>query len=61
MGSAWLECTNSLVHAVSAPSPLDKQDRFPCMEELLTGVPSAYEEFVSIRNRFKNFAVILYI
>lgn len=25
------------------------------------GVPSAYEEFVSIRNRFKNFAVILYI
>ena len=27
----------------------------------LFGVPSAYEEFVSIRNRFKNFAVILYI
>nr|WP_262366868.1 DUF805 domain-containing protein [Enterococcus faecalis] len=27
----------------------------------LVGVPSAYEEFVSIRNRFKNFAVILYI
>ncbi len=27
----------------------------------LIGVPSAYEEFVSIRNRFKNFAVILYI
>ena len=25
------------------------------------GVPSAYEEFVPIRNRFKNFAVILYI
>nr|AYK27795.1 hypothetical protein BJL72_k00060 [Staphylococcus aureus] len=23
-------------------------------------VPSAYGEFVSIRNRFKNFAVILY-
>lgn len=29
--------------------------------EGLDGVPSAYEEFVSIRNRFKNFAVILYI
>ena len=29
--------------------------------EALLGVPSAYEEFVSIRNRFKNFAVILYI
>ncbi|MGJ0729521.1 relaxase/mobilization nuclease domain-containing protein [Enterococcus faecalis] len=29
--------------------------------EMLIGVPSAYEEFVSIRNRFKNFAVILYI
>ena len=29
--------------------------------KLLFGVPSAYEEFVSIRNRFKNFAVILYI
>ena len=29
--------------------------------DLLNGVPSAYEEFVSIRNRFKNFAVILYI
>ena len=28
---------------------------------VLNGVPSAYEEFVSIRNRFKNFAVILYI
>ena len=27
----------------------------------IQGVPSAYEEFVSIRNRFKNFAVILYI
>ena len=25
----------------------------------LIGVPSAYEKFVSIRNRFKNFAVIL--
>ncbi|SRY39332.1 putative transposase [Escherichia coli] len=35
------------------------------LAELVTkghlGVPSAYEEFVSIRNRFKNFAVILYI
>lgn len=30
-------------------------------DKLLIGVPSAYEEFVSIRNRFKNFAVILYI
>ena len=28
---------------------------------IIKGVPSAYEEFVSIRNRFKNFAVILYI
>ncbi|MCV3104814.1 S8 family serine peptidase, partial [Enterococcus hirae] len=28
---------------------------------ITVGVPSAYEEFVSIRNRFKNFAVILYI
>ncbi|HGQ0866026.1 TPA: cysteine-rich KTR domain-containing protein [Streptococcus pneumoniae] len=32
-----------------------------CRQENLIGVPSAYEEFVSIRNRFKNFAVILYI
>ncbi len=31
------------------------------IKDLLEGVPSAYEEFVSIRNRFKNFAVILYI
>ena len=30
------------------------------MKYFLIGVPSAYEEFVSIRNRFKNFAVILY-
>ncbi|MGG5801246.1 helix-turn-helix transcriptional regulator [Streptococcus hyovaginalis] len=30
-------------------------------DESFIGVPSAYEEFVSIRNRFKNFAVILYI
>ncbi|STP93413.1 Uncharacterised protein [Enterococcus faecalis] len=31
------------------------------IEKVDIGVPSAYEEFVSIRNRFKNFAVILYI
>ena len=30
-------------------------------QKFYSGVPSAYEEFVSIRNRFKNFAVILYI
>lgn len=31
------------------------------VKDILLGVPSAYEKFVSIRNRFKNFAVILYI
>ena len=31
------------------------------VKDLVYGVPSAYEKFVSIRNRFKNFAVILYI
>ena len=34
---------------------------FEVFRKLTHGVPSAYEEFVSIRNRFKNFAVILYI
>nr|WPB09460.1 hypothetical protein [Enterococcus faecium] len=43
-----------------------KKERIPLcvlfLDQLLKhGVPSAYEEFVSIRNRFKNFAVILYI
>ena len=33
----------------------------PDFMKIDNGVPSAYEEFVSIRNRFKNFAVILYI
>ena len=33
----------------------------PQQQQDILGVPSAYEEFVSIRNRFKNFAVILYI
>ena len=36
-------------------------DRLGRTKEVIKGVPSAYEEFVSIRNRFKNFAVILYI
>ena len=37
---------------------LDRKHQY---KQSLVGVPSAYEEFVSIRNRFKNFAVILYI
>ena len=38
-----------------------KQGQPTHLNKFSIGVPSAYEEFVSIRNRFKNFAVILYI
>ena len=55
---------------ISVPA-IEEQDKigsfFQQLDETIAlhqrklGVPSAYEEFVSIRNRFKNFAVILYI
>ena len=55
------EVCSSLLTLKGFPQNMERKQGYENKERLPKGVPSAYEEFVSIRNRFKNFAVILYI